>query len=179
MRTNHLTTVPRTPFTGEAFALAEEEWGANCGPGALAAIMGLTLDEVRPHMGDFEEKRYTNPTMMFAALKSAGARYHCAFGVSPDAGALWPSRGLARIQWHGPWMAPEVSPRWRYRHTHWVAAEQDASGRLEIFDINCLTNGSGWVDVVDWTQIWVPWLLRHVERASGRWHITHAIEVAR
>jgi hypothetical protein len=54
---------------------ANDVWGCNCGPGALAAITGLTLDQVRPHMGDFERKRYTNPTLMFAALKSIGARY--------------------------------------------------------------------------------------------------------
>ena len=28
----------------------QDEWGANCGPGAVAAICGLTLDELRPHM---------------------------------------------------------------------------------------------------------------------------------
>ena len=29
-------------------ARACEEWGATCGPGALAAALGLTLAEVRP-----------------------------------------------------------------------------------------------------------------------------------
>jgi hypothetical protein len=140
--------------------------------------MGLTLDQVRPHMGDFEEKHYTSPTMMFAALKSVGARYHCLFGYSADAGSLWPRHGLARIQWHGPWMAPDAPPKWRYRHTHWVAVDRNDRS-TEIFDINCLEASSGWVDVVDWTQIWVPWLLRDLDRANGRWHITHAIEIAR
>jgi hypothetical protein len=170
----------RTPFTPAAAELAQEEWGANCGPTALAAIMGLTLGQIRPHMGDFEEKGYTNPTMMFAALKSVGARYHCLFAQSPSAGAPWPYHGLARIQWHGPWMAPEAPPRWRYRHTHWVAVEQvDARGAIDIFDVNCLENGTGWLDVGDWSLITVPWLLRDVQRATGGWHITHSIEIAR
>jgi len=47
---------------------AADEWGMNCGPGAIAAIFGLTLDQVRPFMGDFERKRYTNPTLMFDTL---------------------------------------------------------------------------------------------------------------
>lgn len=35
-------------FTLEDAQRASQEWGANCGPGAIAAIMGMTLDEVRP-----------------------------------------------------------------------------------------------------------------------------------
>jgi len=40
---------------------AWDVWGCNCGPGAIAAILNMRLDEVRPLMGDFESKRYTNP----------------------------------------------------------------------------------------------------------------------
>lgn len=31
-------------FTMDDMIRANEEWGANCGPGAIAAIMGMTLD---------------------------------------------------------------------------------------------------------------------------------------
>ena len=51
--------ISKPRFTAEAADRAYDEWGANCGPGAIAAICGLTLDELRPHMGDFEGKRYT------------------------------------------------------------------------------------------------------------------------
>ena len=53
---------------------AAREWGANCGPAAIAEISGLTLDELRPHMDafGFDRKRYTNPTMMFGVLDSIG-----------------------------------------------------------------------------------------------------------
>ena len=37
---------------------ASDEWGCNCGPSALAAVTGRTLEEIRPLMGDFEKKRY-------------------------------------------------------------------------------------------------------------------------
>lgn len=62
-------------FCHEDGARAWREWGCNCGPTALAAILGLTLDEVRPHLGDFEQKHYTNPRLMAQALRSAGASW--------------------------------------------------------------------------------------------------------
>ena len=47
-------------FTLEDAERAGDEWGLNCGPAAIAAMNGLTLEELRPHLGDFEQKRYTN-----------------------------------------------------------------------------------------------------------------------
>lgn len=149
---------------------AWEEWGANCGPGALAAILGLTLDEVRPHMGDFESKRYTNPMLMYACLKSLKADAH----LRPD--REWPGYGLVRVQWEGPWTEPGVDRRARYRFTHWIgtACVRDDRG---IFDINCMNNGTGWVSLEDWTSIIVPHLTAQYPRATGAWHITHGIEI--
>lgn len=156
---------------------AHDEWGANCGPGALAAILGMTLDEVRPHMGDFERKRYTNPTLMFDALDAAGASWRRVDRDRPP--GYWPRWGLARIQWEGPWTAPGVPMRVRYRHTHWVGSAL-VNGRTGVFDINCINNGSGWVSSPEWRDIVVPYILKEcVPRADGRWHITHAIEVDR
>ena len=149
---------------------ANSEWGANCGPGALAAIMGMTLDEVRPHMGDFESKRYTNPSLMNAALRSIGRPWR-------KIGAEWPTFGLARIQWEGPWTAPGVPMRARYRHTHWVGSWK-RPGLFGVFDINATANGSGWCSFDDWRAHIVPWILKEcVPRASGGWHVTHGIEV--
>jgi hypothetical protein len=153
---------------------ANDEWGCNCGPAALAAIMGLTLDQVRPHMGDFEVKRYTNPTMMFAALDSVGARWR-------NLGPLcdWPIFGLCRIQWEGPWNMPGVPIRARYRHTHWIAVQHPLhSMDVGIFDVNCISNGSGWVSERHWSDVLVPWLLKEcVPRSDGKWHVTHSIEI--
>lgn len=47
---------------------AYDAWGCNCGPGAIAAIMNMRLDAIRPLLGDFERKRYTNPTLMWEIL---------------------------------------------------------------------------------------------------------------
>lgn len=171
----------RTPFTQEDGERAHKEWGANCGPGALAAIMGMTLDEVRPHLGDFERKGYTNPTLMNFALRSIGRRWRTqvlagtAGGTSTDG---WPTYGLCRIQWEGPWMDPGVPIRARYRQTHWVGAQRGKRG-IGIFDINAMNNGTGWCSLEDWTGTIVPAILQLYPRANGRWHITHAIEVER
>ncbi len=62
-------------FTKDDANAAAEVWGFNCGPSAIAAVAGLTIDEVRPQMGDFELKRYTNPTLMRSVLKRISVRW--------------------------------------------------------------------------------------------------------
>jgi len=183
----------RVRFTIDDAQRAADEWGANCGPAAIAAVLGKTLDEVRPHLGDFERpgKRYTNPTLMYAALRSLGATWTATVRETsvewPKPIIAWPKLGLVRIQWEGDWTRPGVPMRARYRHTHWVGArsapEWDrTSGRLpggiDVFDINCLCVG-GWVSLDEWSGQVVPWLLREVEpKASGAWHQTHVLELA-
>lgn len=164
-------------FTVDDAQRAYDAWGCNCGPSAIAAICGLTLDEVRPHLKGFDEKHYTNPTMMFDALKSIGIVW------SRRSDREWPAYGLARIQWEGPWTAPGVNPKWAYRQTHWVGAtaRTGMTGRTTavVWDVNALGNGTGWCALEDWDQTLVPHILKEcVPRASGGWHITHAIEVS-
>jgi hypothetical protein len=171
----------KTKFTLVDAERASGEWGANCGPGALAAVLGITLDEVRPHMGDFERKHYTNPTLMFDALRSLGVTYKSRKGPNPGAGCWdWPIFGLCRIQWEGPWTKPGVPIRARYRHTHWIGVSHPLhSTSTGIFDINCINNGSGWVSLGEWRNLVVPWLLKEcVPRADGKWHVTHSIDIS-
>ncbi len=156
-------------FTLDDGQRAADDWGANCGPGALAAALDKTLDEVRPFLGDFETKRYTNPTLMLDSLRRLGV----AWRLTTDP---WPRRGLVRIQWEGPWTAAGVPIRVRYRQTHWVAAAS-VDGEVAIFDINCLCVG-GWVSLQEWSVRVVPWLLREcVPKANGKWHSTHRLEL--
>ena len=164
-------------FSATDMEQANESWGANCGPGAVAAICGLTLDEVKLRFvaEGFIDKRYTNPSMMYGVLQSIER----ATGTMTwyRAGKDWPRWGLARIQWEGPWTEPGVPMRARYRYTHWVGAARGANG-IGVFDINAMANGSGWCSQADWIHNIVPWiLLACVPRANGRYHITHAIEV--
>ena len=153
---------------------AASEWGANCGPGSIAAMTGVALDDLRPKMGDFEAKRYTNPTLMWGTLNRLGIRWY-----KLEAPLTWPKWGLARIQWHGPWTDPGVPARVAYRHTHWVGSCVAKSG-VGVFDINALNNGSGWCSLKDWSETLVPWLLSECEpKADGRWSLTHAVEIDR
>jgi hypothetical protein len=158
---------------------ASDEWGCNCGPSALAAVTGRTLDEIRPLMGEFEKKRYTNPTLMFECLKRSGANWWTVAGV--------PTHGLIRVQWEGPWTAPGVPPRVAYRHTHWIGIKNPLHASMldqvhrtaGIFDINAMNSG-GWIAYTDWATILVPWLLQQCEpKANGRFSFTHFIEVER
>ena len=164
-------------FTLADLEAANDAWGCNCGPGALAAICEMTLDEARRHVGsEFERKRYTNPTLMLAALRSTGMRWS-SISVPRESRTAWPLWGLCRIQWEGPWTKPGVPMRARYRYTHWIGAASRGAG---IFDVNALANGSGWCSLEDWSAILAPALATgHDKRATGGWHITHAIEVAR
>ena len=161
---------PKARFTGGDVSDAYEEWGLNCGPGSLAAVLGLAIAEVRPHMGDFEEKHYTNPTLMWAALRSLGVD----FTVKRQRD--FPSYGLARIQWEGPWTAPGVPARVAYRHSHWVGAA-GLGDRAMIFDINAMQVG-GWIGAKVWSKRLVPWLLENCEpKATGGWFVTHAVSI--
>jgi hypothetical protein len=163
-----------TQITPDLAYKAHDEWGANCGPGALAAIMNMTLDAVRPHLKDFDKKHYTNPTMMYAALNSIGAKWRL---IKPL--KSWPRHGLVRVQWEGPWTKPGVPMGARYRHTHWVAASKRyAEDNIAVFDINAINNGTGWISLVDWCEQLAPWLMKEiVPKSNGRWHITHVIEI--
>lgn len=157
---------------------ANDEWGCNCGPAALAAVTGRTLDEIRPLMGDFERKRYTNPTLMFDSLMRTGVKFWWNTGMLP-------AHGLCRVQWEGPWTKPGVPVRARYRHTHWIAMQNPLHSRLldqihrdaGIFDINAMNSG-GWIAYSEWATTLVPWLLKECEpKADGKWHFTHHVEV--
>jgi hypothetical protein len=171
-----------TRLTSDDFWKASETWGANCGPGAIAAITECTMDEVRQHLGDFESKHYTNPTLMRSALLLMWEH-----GLVADVEAVrvtggelpWARHGICRIQWHGPWMNPGVPIRARYLATHWVGSTIAQSGAVGIFDVNALGNGSGWVSLEDWSGVLVPHLTKDYKRADGQWSITDTIEVVR
>jgi hypothetical protein len=172
----------RLPFNEADANRAYEEWGANCGPGAVAAICGKTLDDLRPHLGDFEAKRYTNPTLMWQVLRNLGVRFTVAtHKFNPFEREIdWPVFGLARIQWNGPWNDFGVPARVAYRHTHWVASIRiEGEPEPAVFDINAIHAG-GWIRLASWRDILVPCLLERCEpKATGGWFLTHSVEIDR
>ena len=175
---------PTYSFTEEEARRASDEWGFNCGPAALAAMLDLKPDDVRSAIPDFDAKRYTNPTMMAAALRSLGVSHHdCAstetwaiagqlIGRSLRPGTeSFPQYGLARIQWEGRWTEPGVPIVARYRKTHWIGTMVVWRGKdrfLRLFDVN-----GGWMSFEKWEDEIVPALTALYKGASGKWHVTH------
>ena len=173
-------------FTEKDANVAADNWGFNCGPAAVAVICGLTLPELRPNLGDFEAKRYTNPTLMAQILRNIGAkvvefgRLNWRFEMARVGRAPWPRYGLARVQWEGPWTKEGVPMAARYRATHWVGTSYANQDNIGIWDVNCLNNGTGWVGLNEWVNTLVPWLLKECHpRADGKWHLTHIVEIER
>jgi hypothetical protein len=152
---------------------AADDWGFNCGPAALCAITGKTPNEIRPQMGDFERKGYTNPTLMFDVLKRLGVRHRQVFRADYLKARPAIRFGLWRVQWDGPWTMPGVPMAARYWHTHWVAvADFDL-----IYDVNAMCVG-GWLTSHEWSSQLVPWLIREAcPKGNGGWWVTHGIEV--
>jgi hypothetical protein len=163
-------------FTLEEAQKAGDEWRFNCGPGALCAVLDMTPSEIRPLLGDFESKGYTNPTLMTDTLTRAGAKYQLVYRNDEPFGSFPPLQlGLMRVQWSGPWTRPGVPMRVRYRYTHWIAAR---GGSKEIFDINAMCAG-GWLQRNEWVLQLAPWLRKELyPKSNGMW-ITHALEVVK
>jgi len=162
---------PLYPYDEKEARLAWEQWGCNCGPSALATMLGLKLDDVHHHIPYFDERRYTSPTMMKDALVSLGVKFTPK--VTLPGSKLFTIYGLCRIQWEGPWTKPGVNPKWAYRQTHWVGAMLwEAWNETYIFDVN-----SGWSDAKNWASETVPLLTKETPRATGDWFVTHRWEL--
>lgn len=163
-------------WTVEQAQRMADDWGFNCGPAAVCAIIGMTPEQLRPHLGDFEKKGYTNPTLMRQILNRLDVGTHWLVDPRGTKNLQWPEFGLVRVQWSGPWCVPGVPMRARYRHTHWVATDE-RGGYRRVFDINATCVG-GWLHYDEWSTQLVPWLIRQVEsKADGRWWPTHSVEV--
>jgi hypothetical protein len=179
-QTRRVVLPPPLRFDVDVAQAAADEWGFNCGPGALAALLGKTPDEIRPHLGDFERKRYLSPTMMADALRSLGVgfrrAYECAELVHNRRPPM-PNFGLVRVQWDGPWCKPGVPMAARYGHTHWIATVNHLpTYSCAVFDINATC--SGWIPWVEWAARLVPWLLKQTQpRATGEWWATQCWEI--
>jgi hypothetical protein len=159
------------PFTESDAIAAYEEWGANCGPNALAFALQVPLASVRHAIPDFESKRYTSPTMMAAALRNLGREFKpYAFPGFMAAAFIEDMPSLVRVQWTGPWTEPGANPKWAYRATHWIATWK-ADERL-VFDVN-----GGITTFEVWQKVIVPLLTGAIKRADGGWHPTHVWRV--
>ena len=164
---------PTIAFDVDQAQHAAGEWGFNCGPSSVCAVTGMTPDQIRPHLCEFEQKGYTNPRLMYSILAGLEVPYRKL--VRPEAWGMW---GLARVQWEGPWTEPGAHHMARQRHTHWIAYYWSiAIDPCMIFDINAMCVG-GWLNLREWSSQLVPWLLNECEpKANGEWHLTHRLEL--
>lgn len=163
--------MPTYTFSEQDAQEAHGEWDCNCGPTALAFALQTSLQHVRPLLRGFDQKRYTNPTMMKGALEAVNRKF---INVRPpDRERMFdehPMKGrmsLVRIQWAGPWTAPGASPRWAYRQTHWITTWTERGVPL-LFDCNGGIRG-----IVTWEDEIVPVLTGEIDRADGDWFPTH------
>lgn len=162
--------IPKLRFSLEDQQRAYDEFGANCGPGAVAGVCGYTPGEVLNVMPEFERRRSTTEIMLTAALDGLGVIWE---ERTPDL----VSYGILRVQWHGPWL-DDADPYEKMRHSHWVGISK-LSDRPQVFDINAISVG-GWIDKDEWAHGLVPWLLETSEpRATGEWHMSEGYEVKR
>lgn len=180
MSATELTRKPRSVlFTIDEAQRYWEKWRFNCGPSALCAIANRKPLEALAALPQFRQRGYTNPKMMRAGLKAFGMRW--AELVSDEETnnlprvATFPSYGLVRVQFAGPWTKPGVPIVARYRHTHWVGVDN-----WNVFDINAMCAG-GWLPVAEWANDLIPWLIKKCEpkSATGDWWATHCWEVER
>lgn len=140
---------------------AIEGWGANCGPAAIAALLGLTLAAVRPHLAGFENRGYMNPTHVKVSLRALGHEPRLTPALD-----RWPVTGLAFVQWGGPWRVVAEA----YRHTHWIAVKDDW-----VYDVN----GNQWAPRWWWEKEIAPLLARLRPERNGTWYVRtgYSVEV--
>jgi len=117
---------------------------------------------VMGHFHHFEHSRWTNLTQMLRAFAATdyGTKVHK---------CVLPARGVALVQWLGPWTESDFFSRWSLAHTHWVAVE----GKW-IFDH---TVGS-WQALAEWQNRIVPEFLSQTPRSTG-WGVKYGVQISK
>lgn len=168
--------VLRLRFAEADIEEAHAEWGCNCGPAALAAACGLSLDEARVLLPEFDRKRFVNITMMREAIAEAG------WMIVHDWKRCWAAgeRSLIRVQFGGPWIAAEgeAAQKWQVRSacmaTHWIAQFRGPGGLAFVFDVN-----SGLVPWGEWERGVMPRIAAAIPNCDGSYHLTHSWQIER
>lgn len=149
---------------------AHKAWKCNCGPGSVAALLGLTCEQVRPHFPGHAERGYSNPSHLQNALRSLGCRVVSTWKRTPEALAL-PRFGIVFVQFGGPWLREGVPAGWAYRATHFAAVNGG-----QVYDVN---QDPPWYPKSGWESDLLPWLASTINRCDGTFYIRAAFEVLR
>lgn len=164
-------------YTPPDVADAHELWGANCGPAALAAILGQPVMTMRPFLADFATRPFMTPTQLSAALRAAQQP----FRVRRHLSEARPQYGLLFVQWEGPWTQPGVPVRAAYTHTHWVGVAWTADQGQMLYDVNAGDDArwGGWCAARTWALHIVPAICEGIPGADGGWFVRWACDVTR
>ncbi len=150
---------------------AYDEWSANCGPAALAAILKRPVASVRELFPEFAKKKYVNPTDMMTALHFAGRKFR-----KTESESIY---GLKFVQIDGPWCGKDVPIAAAYKATHWIATATifDHAPFSEhqhyVYDVNA----DRWLSKDQWEKRIMPLIVAINAKATG-WFIRTRIEVS-
>lgn len=150
---------PKVCFDLSDAQKAFDQLGANCGPGALAAIAQIELEDAVYAIPDFVKKGHTKEAMMRSALNNLGIEFN-----EKEQGS-WPAHGLVRVLWHGPWWDDGLIAR--FMRSHWVATTISEGCRW-TFDINAISMG-GWIPHEEWVQNCAPYVASFEKESFGTW----------
>lgn len=142
--------------------VARINFGSNCGPAAFAAVTQREVCRIMRYFPHFPQRRWTNLTQMLRAFAEAGYTTHVERCAAP-------SRGVALVQWLGPWTEKQFFSRWSLIHTHWIGVEGD-----RVFDHNACC----WQTLTEWAAGTAAGLIAEVRRATG-WRIKYGVEVTK
>jgi hypothetical protein len=161
-----------------------EEWGANCGPTAIAALTHREVKDVRglvEHVANGERAKKKGLNGLWLGYMNAGhlTTALSELGHSPKRSDFkpsewkWPKKGLAMVQIEGPWCYPPAKPAARFRYTHTVAVV-DAGGDIGVLVYD--GNVGEWAWEKWWAEKIMGWLVGEEKRATG-WYVTTTLEV--
>jgi hypothetical protein len=158
--------MPSSLYTPPDVDQAHAEWGANCGPAALAAIIGSPLAAVKDAFQryGFGQRGYCNPSQMVQAVRdlghSAELTRHARTGIR---GREFPQHGVVFLQFTSEYIDCLPIPA-QYRLTHWIGMHSFGGDSLCVYDVN-----SGWEPWQDWcVEVW-PRLAAANRNATESW----------
>lgn len=165
---------------------ANDAWGANCGPTALAAVLGCPVMALRDAFSWFPRIAHTNPAHVEQALRLLTLQGRTG-GWSRVGGTTWPVeanaqhgqdwprspfRGLGMVQWTGPW-TDDAEAGWAKRvapmHTHVIGLAEGGLGPM-IYDCNQSIEDipGAWLSRETWVTRTAPELLRWHQKTADK-----------
>jgi len=152
----------RPAFVPWDIEVARINFGANCGPSSFASITGKEVCRVMGHFLHFEHSPWTNLTQMLRAFAEAGY-------AATVRKCILPARGVALLQWLGPWTEKDFFSRRSLIHTHWVAVDG-----TWVFDHTV----GAWQTLLEWEHQVAPEFVSEIPRATG-WGVKYGVGVSK